>query len=107
MKKEIYLGILYDYYGDLLTDKQKEYFENYYFENLSLGEISENMKVSRNAIHKQLKVIEEKLLFFEEKLNIYKKEKQLKDILENTSDNKLKEEINKILWYNKNIFNKI
>lgn len=97
MKKEIYLGILYDYYGDLLTDKQKEYFENYYFENLSLGEISENMKVSRNAIHKQLKVIEEKLLFFEEKLNIYKKEKQLKDILENTSDNKLKEEINKIL----------
>ena len=33
---------LYDYYGELLTDKQKEYFEDYYFDNLTLAEISEN-----------------------------------------------------------------
>ena len=34
MDKEIYLSGLYDYYGALLTDKQREYFENYYFNNI-------------------------------------------------------------------------
>ena len=51
------LIILYDYYGGLLSDKQKEYFEQYYFENLSLSEMAENLNISRNAIHKVLKNI--------------------------------------------------
>ena len=42
MEERNYLIILYDYYGELLTDKQRMYFEDYYFNNLSLGEISEN-----------------------------------------------------------------
>jgi len=37
----IFLGILYDYYGELLTDKQKDFFESYYFENLTLQEIAD------------------------------------------------------------------
>ena len=57
MEKEIYLTILFDYYGELLTEKQQTYFKNYYFDNLSLAEISENLNVSRNAIHKELKYI--------------------------------------------------
>ena len=55
MDKRNYLIILYDFYGELLNDKQKECFEDYYFNNLSLGEISENYDISRNAIHKTLK----------------------------------------------------
>ena len=51
MEKREYLIILYDFYSELLSDKQKEHFEDYYFNNLSLGEISENENVSRNAIH--------------------------------------------------------
>ena len=51
MDKRNYLIILYDFYGELLNDKQKECFEDYYFNNLSLGEISENMNLSRNAIY--------------------------------------------------------
>ena len=51
MDKEIYLSGLYDYYGELLTEKQKEYFECYYFENLSLAEIAENYETRRNTIH--------------------------------------------------------
>ena len=66
MDKEIYLSGLYDYYGALLTDKQREYFENYYFNNLSLAEIAENYNTSRNAIHKQIKDTENKLLYYEE-----------------------------------------
>ena len=64
----VYLTNLYDIYGELLDDKKKEYFESYYFDNLSLGEISENLGISRNAVHKQLKVVEDKLRFYEEKL---------------------------------------
>ena len=49
-------GMLYDFYGELLNDKQREYFEDYYFNNLSLGEISENTGLSRNAMHKNIKM---------------------------------------------------
>ena len=57
MEEFIYYNELYDLYGKLLTDKQQEYFENYYFNNLSLSEMAENYGISRNAIHKQLKSI--------------------------------------------------
>ena len=40
MKEREYLIILYDFYSELLNDKQRQYFEDYYFNNLSLGEIS-------------------------------------------------------------------
>ena len=81
MEERNYLIILYDYYGELLTDKQRMYFEDYYFNNLSLGEISENDGYSRNAIHKNIKTAEEKLYFYEEKLGLYKKKKLLEDII--------------------------
>ena len=71
MQNRLYLIDLYDIYAELLTEKQKNYFEAYYFDNLSLGEIAENNNVSRNAVHKQLKEVEEKTT----KLN-----KELKDI---------------------------
>ena len=46
MEKFVYLNNLYDCYKELLTDKQKMYFEDYYFNNLSLSEIAENYDVS-------------------------------------------------------------
>ena len=75
------LIILYDYYESLLSDKQKEYFSLYYFDNLSLSEISENLGVSRNAIHKSLKGIEILLLHYEDKLKIYDKTKKIEEII--------------------------
>ena len=63
MENRDYLVILYDYYSELFNEKQREYFENYYLENLSLAEISDNLGVSRNAIHKVIQGMEEKLLF--------------------------------------------
>ena len=81
MDKRDLLIILYDYYEDLLNDKQKEYFSLYYFDNLSLSEISENLGVSRNAIHKSLKSIEVLLLEYENKLKIYYKTKKIEDII--------------------------
>jgi len=87
MDNRIYLIDLYDYYSDLLTDKQKEYFEYYYFDNLSLAEISENIKVSRNAIHNSLKETINKLEFYEEKLELYKKSKKIKQLIKTLDEN--------------------
>ncbi len=86
MNNQVLLSILYDYYGELLTDKQKQYFKDYYFDNLSLSEISENYNISRNAIHKTLKEIEEKLLYYESKLKLHKKNNEIKKIIVNLDD---------------------
>ncbi len=96
MKQRNYLIILYDYYGELLNEDNKKYFEDYYFDNLSLGEISSNSGISRNAIHKHIKGTEAKLLFFEEKLKLYEKDKKLTSIMEKIDDEKIKNEIKKI-----------
>ena len=87
MEERDYLIILYDFYSELLSDKQREYFEDYYFNNLSLGEISENIGISRNAIHKAIKNIEDKLYFYEDKLGLYKKREELFDIIKDLDDN--------------------
>ena len=88
------LIMLYDYYGELLSDSQKEY---YYFNNLSLGEIADNLEISRNAVHKQIKSAEAKLKEYEEKLKIIKKSNLIKEKLKSTNDERLKEEIIDIL----------
>jgi len=82
MEKFVYLNILYDLYGSLLTDKQKLYFEDYYFNNLSYGEISSKYQVSRNAVYHQLQEIEKKLNNFEEKLKLYSKKQKINDIID-------------------------
>ena len=70
MERTLYLTELFDIYGELFTDKQKEYFIDYYFNNYTLQEISENYNVTRNAVHKSLKETEEKLMLYEEKFNV-------------------------------------
>ena len=46
--------LLYDYYGDLLTDRQKECFELRYYQDLSLGEIALELGISRQGVHENL-----------------------------------------------------
>lgn len=93
MEARDYLIILYDFYSGLLTDKQQEFFEDYYFSNLSLGEIAENTGLSRNAIHKNIKSVEEKLIFYEEKLELYKKKQELEEILKEIDNKSIKEKL--------------
>ena len=81
MESRIYYGILYDFYGELLTQKQRSYFEDYYFQNLTLSELSENYEVSRNAIHKQLKEVTEKLDYYESILKLKEKKDSLINVL--------------------------
>lgn len=87
MDHRLYVIALYDIYGELLTNKQQEYFEDYYFNNLSLAEISENLGITRTAVHNQIKEAEEKLEHYEKILKLKeKKEKIIKYIKENKSD---------------------
>lgn len=97
MEEEVYLTILYDYYGALLTDRQKLYFTYYYFDNLSLQEIGDNLNVSRNAIHKELKVIKDKLYNYEEKLKLYDRDKRLLKVVDGITDVSIKEKLKDIL----------
>lgn len=85
MDKRDFLIILYDYYESLLNDKQREYFSLYYFDNLSLSEISEELSVSRNAVHKSLKSVEKLLIEYEDKLKIYYKSIEIAKIVKNTN----------------------
>ena len=85
---------LYDLYSNLLTDKQRSYFENYYFDDLSISEIAINYNISRNGVYDQLKRVENSLIDYEEKLKLaYKISK-----IESLDDNKLsKDEILSII----------
>lgn len=96
MQDRLYYIDLYDLYGELLTEKQQNYFEDYYFSNLSLSEIAENMDVSRNAIHNQIKDAEEKLKFYEEHLHLYERNKKIRNLLTELNED-LKQKIEELL----------
>lgn len=97
MDERTYLNILYDYYGELLNDKQKEIFKSYYFDNLSLAEISENLEISRNAVHKQIKVIDAKLKEYELKLKLYEKNIKLDKIIVMIKDEKIRKALEELI----------
>lgn len=96
MDERDYLVILYDIYGELLNDKQRECFEDYYFNNLSLGEISENILLSRNAIYKNIKTSSDKLYFYEDKLGLFKNREKLYEIIDKIDDEDIKNKIKEL-----------
>lgn len=61
------LILLYDYYGDLLTERQKECFELRYNQDLSLGEIGQELGISRQGVHDNLTRTEALLKNMEQK----------------------------------------
>ena len=90
MENQIYVTSLYDYYRGLLTTKQQEYFEDYYFDNLTMEEIADNNGVSKNAVSKSLIEVKDKLEEYENILKLYKNKQRIEEILE-------QEELNKII----------
>ena len=97
MEDFIYYNELYDLYSSLLTAKQRQYFEDYYFHNLSFSEMGENYNVSRNAIFKQLKITKEKLDEFESNLKLLEKKNKLIKIIEEVDNKKIKKELEELV----------
>ena len=93
---DLHYSVLFDYYGDLFTEKQKEYFTDYYFNNLTLQEIADNNNVSRNAVHKNIKDILQKLDYYEDKLNLYSNKKKIEKLIESI-DVDIKEKIKELI----------
>ena len=66
-------SLLYDFYGGLLTEKQRQVMELYHEENLSLTEIAEEFGISRQGVHDTLKKAEHLLTEYETKLGLVAK----------------------------------
>lgn len=65
------LGALYTFYRSLLTPTQQEYFEDYYYDDLSLAEIADNNDVSRQAVYDNIKRSSALLNDYEAKLQLW------------------------------------
>ena len=88
---------LFDIYESLLTDREKEIFKYYYYEDLSLSEISENLNITRTGVFNTLKKVEEKLLKYEDNLKLMSIKGTLKSLLEESDIEVIKNKLNKII----------
>ena len=87
-------ALLYDFYGELLTDHQKEVYEQFVLEDLSLSEIAESAGISRQGVHdlvkrcnKILEGYEAKLHLVEKFLSVKDKVQQMNELLETEQQN--------------------
>lgn len=110
--KIVQIALLYDFYGQLLTDKQMDIVDMYYNNDLSLGEISEQQGISRQGVYDSLKRAEKTLYDFEEKLGLVsrflKQKESMREITEmldeilkkdDLNEEDVKEKINSIKEY--------
>lgn len=81
MPKDLKIVEYYDTYGSLLTEKQREAMEMYYFSDLSLTEIAEETRVTRQAAFNTIKNCEARLFELENALNLLKKRDTAKNLL--------------------------
>ncbi len=81
MAKDMRVALLLDFYGDLLTEKQKDSLEFYYNDDLSLGEIAANLGISRQGVRDNIKRAEAILLEMEDKLKLAEKFSEIRQRL--------------------------
>jgi len=78
--------MLFDFFGDLLTEKQREYFDLYHNEDLSLFEIAESAGITRQGVYDIISRAEKSLIDIEEKTGIIKKWLETRTALEIASE---------------------
>ena len=90
IEQVIKISQLYDFYSELLSEKQKQYLKDYYFNDFSLTEISENYDISKQAVSNNIKRTITELEQYEEKLNLIKLNNEklflLNELRKSTSD---------------------
>ena len=69
-EKNLKIGRLLDFYGEILSDRKRLVLEYYYNDDLSLSEIADEIGISRQGVRDSIKKGEDELLFFEEKLGL-------------------------------------
>lgn len=76
VEKTLEISLLYDFYGELLTQRQKSILQYYYEDNYTLGEIAEETGISRQAVHDAVHKAERSLHSYEEKLGFLRRFRQ-------------------------------
>ena len=110
LEKVEYINTLFDLYKELLTEKQKSIMEKYYSYNLSLKEISDELKISRAAVLDTIEHSIKKLNDYENKLRLHEKNQKLvggieKSSLKEEEKQKLIDEVLYGIWsFNREIF---
>ena len=79
LERRVYVNVLYDLYGPLLTERQRKVYEMRYFSDLSLGEIAETLEITRQAVHILVNRTVERLLRFEQELGVAARVERLED----------------------------
>lgn len=100
MEKLVELGILFDFYGKLLTEKQYSVIDLYYIHDLSLVEIGDDLNITRQGVFDILRRAEQRLYQYEENLGLVKKFYSSHDDIRNII--KISEEIMEITRENNN-----
>ncbi len=85
MAKDMNIILLFDFYGEILTEKQQDVIDYYYNDDLSLAEISEHLGITRQGVRDSIKRAESTLIEMEDKLGLVKRfreiQKGLNDII--------------------------
>lgn len=86
VKNQAYrMALLFDFYGDMLTDRQKEFYDLYYNEDLSLAEIAENYNITRQGVRDVIVRAEGILTELEDKTGIIKRFQKMQEQLDEIS----------------------
>ena len=86
MEEKVRISILLEIYGNLLTEKQYEFMDYYYNQDLSLSEIGDNNDITRQAVRTILLKSKKKLEEYEKKLKFMQKEEKIKKCIEELED---------------------
>ncbi|MBQ1902148.1 MAG: YlxM family DNA-binding protein [Lachnospiraceae bacterium] len=86
MEEKVLQGYLYDFYGELLNEHQRRIYEDYVFQDLSLGEIASEEGISRQGVHDLIKRCSKSLQGYEEKLHLLEKFMEVKDNVQKIND---------------------
>ncbi len=97
MEKDLEYIELFEIYKELLTDKQRELFSSHYLFDLSLSEIAEQEGGSRQSVYNAVKKVKSKLDEYEKVLSLREKNRLLKEVVDNTQDEKTRKALMEIL----------
>ena len=97
LDKFVEIANLFEIYSSLLSEKQKEYLEDHFENDLSLSEIAKNNNVSRQAIYDNIKRGIALLYDYEDKLKFYQIKKNIREELMNFKEKYTKEKLEKII----------
>lgn len=79
IRKTLTFGRLFDFYGPLLTDRQQEIIRAYYYQDLSLAEIANNLEISRQAVYDHLSRAKGQLIDYEGKLKLVSRYQEVQE----------------------------